>query len=112
TSTTESYNLSLHDALPIYDVAENVADHGLRHCRPISFPIALEIENPAENQQINEIGEIGKLHELGQRRMHQVFEPERRIHAGEPSVKGHEFCVLPPRIDQMHEAAQFFETKN
>src|SRR6266699_805318 len=78
------------------DVAENVADHGIRHCRPISFPIALEIENPAENQQINEIGEIGKLHELSQRRMHQVFEPERRIHAGEPSVKAMSFASSHP----------------
>src|SRR6266436_33061 len=68
------------------DIAESVTDSRIRHHCPITIQIAAVIENPSENQQINKIGEISKLHEFVQRRICELFQPQGGIHAGQPGV--------------------------
>jgi len=92
-------------------VAEHVAGCGVSHHCPITFEIALVIKNTAENQQVNEISEISELHELGERGMRELFEPQRWVHSGKPMIEGDELGVLPTGIDQMHQPAHFFKTK-
>src|SRR5260370_40164039 len=73
------------------DVSEGVAHRRIGHHRPVALEIAPEIQNSAENQEIEEVGEIGELHKLIERRMREAFEPKRRVPPGGPKVRGDYF---------------------
>src|SRR5260370_42383340 len=77
----------------------------------IPIQITPVIENPPENQQIEKIGKISKLHEFVQRQMCELFQPQGRIHAGQPLIKRDQLRVLPAGRHEMHELSQFFKTK-
>src|SRR5215471_7291065 len=93
------------------DIPKSVADRRIGHHFPIAFQITLAVENAAKNQQINKIGEVRELHEFSYRGTSQAFQPERRIHPGEPAVKRDELGILPSGIDEVHQFAHLFKAK-
>src|SRR5215472_5078296 len=102
---------ALHRKQDRNDIAEDVAYSGVRHHRPITLEITLVIKNSAQNQKEKKIGEVRKFHELGQPRTRELLEPKGRIHSCQPAIHREQLRVLPTRIDEVHEPAQFFETK-
>src|SRR6266576_3484033 len=92
-------------------IPDRVSRGRIRHYRPISAPILPVIQDPAQRQQIHEVSEICKLHEIVPRRRCELFQPHRRLHARQPVIGGDQLRVLPAGRDQVYELSQFLKTK-
>src|SRR5260370_30435625 len=51
------------------------------------------------------------MHKFIESRMGKAFEPNRRVHSGEPMVEGDQFRVVPAWRDQMNELPHLFEAE-
>jgi DNA-binding winged helix-turn-helix (wHTH) protein len=52
-----------------------LSDCGVGHHGPVAWPFTTAIENCAEQEEEQKIGEVGELHELIQRRMRKLLQP-------------------------------------
>src|SRR6266849_5062109 len=93
------------------EIADRVSRHRRGHHRPERAHFPPGVQDAGQNRQVEEVAQVGHLHEIVQRRPGKLLEPHRGVHARQPVIESDQPAVAPAGEDQMHQVVQLLEAE-